>query len=82
MIGAADAAVSATLLHVPAEGVQIEETTLGGVRTFVISPPGLDPADRRVYLDIHGGALIHGAGEGCRHGRADGVSLSDSSGRA
>lgn len=35
-------------------------------RGFELTPSGHDPADRRVYLDIHGGALIMGAGEVCK----------------
>ncbi|MFA7603131.1 MAG: alpha/beta hydrolase [Novosphingobium sp.] len=38
----------------------------GEARGFEVVPAGLDPADRRVYLDIHGGALIMGAGEVCK----------------
>ena len=40
--------------------------TEGAARGFDIRPAGLDPADRRVYMDIHGGGLIMGAGEVCK----------------
>lgn len=38
----------------------------GEARGFDILPAGVDPADPRVYLDIHGGALIMCAGAVCR----------------
>jgi acetyl esterase/lipase len=38
----------------------------GEARGFDVRPAGVDPADRRVFLDIHGGALIMGAGEVCQ----------------
>ena len=37
-----------------------------GARGFEIIPEGVPSGDRRVYLDIHGGALIMGAGEVCK----------------
>jgi len=42
-----------------------EASTLGGVPTYVASPPEA-AGGKRVYLDIHGGALIMGGGELCR----------------
>jgi acetyl esterase/lipase len=47
--------------------VRSEDVEIAGVRTFVLRGPevGDDPATP-VYLDIHGGALISGAGEACR----------------
>ncbi|MBW8754080.1 MAG: alpha/beta hydrolase [Sphingomonadales bacterium] len=44
----------------------VSEIREGDARGFEIVPAGHDPADRRVYLDIHGGALIMGAGEVCQ----------------
>ncbi len=44
----------------------ISEVREGEARGFEFIPAGHDPADRRVYLDIHGGALIMGAGEVCK----------------
>ena len=38
----------------------------GGARGYEIIPEGVAPGDRRVYLDIHGGALIMGSGEVCK----------------
>jgi acetyl esterase/lipase len=44
----------------------VEERDVGGVRVFVITPKGVDQADPRRYLDIHGGGLTGGAGPLCR----------------
>jgi epsilon-lactone hydrolase len=48
------------------EGFEIDEIHPGGVRTYVIAPTDLDPDDRRVYFEPHGGAFIVGGGEVCR----------------
>ena len=45
---------------------QTGELDLGGFPVYVILPAGVSPDDRRVYLDIHGGAWIQGGGEVCR----------------
>ncbi|WP_245866045.1 alpha/beta hydrolase [Rhodococcoides kyotonense] len=37
-----------------------------GVPVFVVTPPNTSIDDDRVFLDIHGGALIQGGGETCR----------------
>lgn len=37
----------------------------GEARGFELVPEGVREGDRRVYLDIHGGALIYGGGEVC-----------------
>jgi len=42
------------------------DLTEGEARGFEIMPDGVREGDRRVYLDIHGGALIMGAGEVCK----------------
>ncbi len=46
--------------------VVTEARDVGGTRVYEIAPTSLDEGDRRVYLDIHGGAFIYGAGECCR----------------
>ena len=46
--------------------VAIETIRVGGVTVFDILPDGIDPDDPRVYLDMHGGALITGAGDSCK----------------
>jgi acetyl esterase/lipase len=48
------------------EGLSIEAISIDGVAGFALTPEGVTGADRRVYLDIHGGALIMGAGEVCK----------------
>jgi acetyl esterase/lipase len=44
----------------------VREVQEGPARAFEIAPPDAGPADRRVYLDMHGGALILGGGEVCK----------------
>jgi len=38
----------------------------GGVLAYELIPEGVSPADRRVFYDIHGGALVMGGGETCK----------------
>ncbi len=49
--------------HLP---VTAQRREVDGVGVFDLVPHESDPADQRVYLDIHGGALLYGAGECCR----------------
>jgi epsilon-lactone hydrolase len=49
--------------HLP---VVAERRDVDGVGVFDLRPEPFDATDRRVYLDIHGGALLYGAGECCR----------------
>jgi len=44
----------------------VEEIDLNGVGIFVITPKGTRADDQRVFLEIHGGALIMGSGACCR----------------
>jgi acetyl esterase/lipase len=44
----------------------IEERDLGPCPLYVVTPDGLAADDRRVLLDIHGGAWILGSGDLCR----------------
>jgi acetyl esterase/lipase len=43
--------------------VTFEEIEADGARIDVITPADIAPDDRRVYLDLHGGALILGGGD-------------------
>ncbi|MCX7865183.1 MAG: alpha/beta hydrolase [Novosphingobium sp.] len=54
------------LAHVPEISATVTELREGEARGFEIVHEGVTPDDRRVYLDIHGGALIMGGGEVCR----------------
>lgn len=45
---------------------EVVERDAGGARVYDIRPDGIAADDRRVYLEIHGGAFIQGAGEPCR----------------
>jgi acetyl esterase/lipase len=48
---------------------KVETRKIAGVTVHVATPESLDPArENLAYLDIHGGALIHGGGEPCRLG--------------
>lgn len=49
-----------------ATGTGAVERDVGGARIFDIVPAGLDPDDRGIILDLHGGALILCGGEMCR----------------
>lgn len=66
MIAANTETTLALLAQIQPDAVDVEDIELAGVRTFAITPAGADPADPVVYLDIHGGALVGGAGELCR----------------
>ncbi|TCJ35589.1 alpha/beta hydrolase [Parafrankia sp. BMG5.11] len=62
-----DRTIGATLSARAADApVRTEELDLGPFRVHDITPIDLSTDDDRVYLDIHGGAFIYGAGEACR----------------
>jgi len=62
-----DAQLFAHLAHINSDGAEVEHITVdGGAEVFTVIPPTVIPGDRRVYLDIHGGALIVGGGRSCR----------------
>ncbi|MBL7489408.1 alpha/beta hydrolase [Frankia sp. AgB1.9] len=67
MIKAADDAVLSMLLA-QASGLpsDVQEIDVAGVRIYTIRPQDLPADDRRVFLDVHGGALVMGGGECCR----------------
>lgn len=54
------------LAHVPDVPGRISEVREGEARGYEIVPEGVATDDRRVYLEIHGGALIMGGGLVCR----------------
>jgi acetyl esterase/lipase len=63
-----DQAVLAMTAHAPQPvDTEVEEADVGGARVFVITPPGTRDDDRRVYIDLHGGAFMLGGGDVCRH---------------
>lgn len=67
MIAAYDKTVAALLAErARSASVTTESLDLGDFGVYVISPAGLTDDDRRVYLDIHGGAFIYGRGDSCR----------------
>jgi acetyl esterase/lipase len=67
MIAAHDTAIAAMMAgRAAAAPVTVRSRELaGGGRVYEITPGGLGDGDERVYLDIHGGAFIHGGGELC-----------------
>jgi monoterpene epsilon-lactone hydrolase len=44
----------------------VEERTVAGVPVFVVTPHDLAADDRRVFLELHGGAMVAGGGAVCR----------------
>ena len=66
-IGAHDDAIGAVMVERMSRApVTTLEMDLGGFRVYEITPDELRNDDENVYLDIHGGAFIHGSGECCR----------------
>jgi epsilon-lactone hydrolase len=51
----------------PVADASVEEIDVDGAHVFVITPTGIGGDDPRVFLDIHGGAFVLGAGAVCRH---------------
>jgi epsilon-lactone hydrolase len=45
---------------------QAEERDADGARVYVVTPPELDPNDRSIVLEMHGGGLIMCGGELCK----------------
>jgi acetyl esterase/lipase len=52
--------------RLPAGSYSCRDVSEGEARGYEIVPKGNSPDDRRVYLYIHGGALIMGGGEACK----------------
>ncbi|ROO87540.1 acetyl esterase/lipase [Actinocorallia herbida] len=66
-IAETDAAMQAMFeMRASRVGAEVEEIDANGVPVYSITPHGISPDDQRVYLDIHGGALIQGGGVPCR----------------
>jgi acetyl esterase/lipase len=66
VIRAHDAAIESVMSERAARAeVETIELDLGGLRVYDIRPTSVDADDERVYLDIHGGAFIYGAGQSC-----------------
>ncbi len=62
-----DAAVEPMIQRVTSTiSADVEEIDVDGVRVFVITEEGIAVDGRRVYMDLHGGALIMGSGPFCR----------------
>ena len=46
--------------------VTSSELAVDGVHVYELVPDGLAEGDRRIYVDVHGGEFVYGAGECCR----------------
>jgi acetyl esterase/lipase len=64
-IASTDAMVLPMFQTQPFDG-EVRDLAEGAARGFEVTPAGVEPSDRRVYFDIHGGALIMCGGEVCR----------------
>lgn len=66
-VATVDQAVLPLLERIGAQSTAaVSERDADGARVYEIVPPGIDPDDRGVVLDIHGGALILCGGDLCR----------------
>jgi acetyl esterase/lipase len=64
---ASDEAMAAVLgARVDPRRSKVEELVIATARVYQVTPQGVDDGDRRVYLEIHGGALVGCAGDACR----------------
>ncbi len=67
MIAEHDRAMGEMLAHrVAALDVAVKEREIAGVRVYEVVPADLVADDARLYIDIHGGAFVFGAGEMCK----------------
>ena len=66
-IAASDTMIMTMYMHrKPSVPCAYRDLSEGEARGYEIVPEGVAAGDRRVYLDIHGGGLIMGAGEVCK----------------
>ena len=66
MVAAQDAAIAQMMAGRAADAPVVTTELDVGAHVYEIVPTDLPDGDRRVYLDIHGGAFVFGAGECCR----------------
>jgi monoterpene epsilon-lactone hydrolase len=67
LVAVVDAGLAASLSPLAERSTAaVSEISVDGVRVFELVPEGVDPSDRRVILDMHGGALVMGGGDACR----------------
>jgi epsilon-lactone hydrolase len=66
-VDAVDASILPLLQQIGAHATaEVTERTDGGAKIFDVVPTGLDPNDRTIILDMHGGGLIMCGGELCK----------------
>lgn len=66
MIATQDAAIAQMMAGRAADAPVVTTELDVGAHVYEIVPTDLREGDRRVYLDVHGGAFVFGAGECCR----------------
>jgi monoterpene epsilon-lactone hydrolase len=67
MIAAQDAmVVQMTAEQASRIAAEVKHIEVDGIAVYVITPHSAEEDDPRVYLEIHGGGLIAGAGDACR----------------
>jgi len=65
-VAASEAMIMQMFMRGDGPACAVRDWTASSARAYELVPDGLPEGDRRVYLDIHGGALIMGAGEVCK----------------
>jgi acetyl esterase/lipase len=65
-VAAMDAMIAQRFVPKDRAACVIAERRDGGVLSHDLLPEGVGPADRRIFYDIHGGALVMGGGETCK----------------
>jgi epsilon-lactone hydrolase len=66
-VAAVDSGITRMIQQIGGQAMaHVEEIDAGGARVFDILPEGIDPDDRGVVLEMHGGALLLCGGELCR----------------
>jgi acetyl esterase/lipase len=59
--------IAAFAMQAAGTAVTVEETTVGDVPVFLVTPEGVESGpEHPLYFDIHGGALVMGGGDACR----------------
>lgn len=66
MIPIVNAAMHASFAMPVDPSIAVATETLAGVTVHRARPRALPPEDRRLYIEIHGGALVFGGGDFCR----------------
>jgi len=68
LIAQVDQAMVAAYAGPANEGLRVTTGQLAGVTVYRARPVDISQDDRRLYIEIHGGGLVFGAGDFCRAG--------------